>query len=148
MTLVCDLDASAVEYIGEGRAEASMAAYFETLSQEQREAIEAISRDMWPATLGACCNRVPGAERNMVVDRFHSMRRVLEAVDKVRKQEHGTLLGAGDDRLSRSKYLWLTNPGNMTGQARAQFADLKTAQLNTASLGDQGIPARVVGLPR
>ena len=84
----------------------------------------------------------------MVVDRFHSMRRVLEAVDKVRKQEHGTLLGAGDDRLSRSKYLWLTNPGNMTGQARAQFADLKTAQLNTASLGDQGIPARVVGLPR
>lgn len=105
MTLVCDLDASTVEYIGEGRHEASLAAYFESLTETQREAIEAISLDMWPAYIGACRRHVPDADGKMVFDRFHIMRHVLDAVDKVRKQEHKTLLKAGDERLSRSKYL-------------------------------------------
>jgi len=132
MTLVCDLEASTVEYIGEGRSEDSLAGYFEALTEEQGEAIEAISLDMWPAYIGACRKHVPEADSKMVFDRFHIMRHVLDAVDKVRKQEHKTLLKAGDERLSRSKYLWLTNPQNMTEQARAHFADLKTAELKTA----------------
>lgn len=132
MTLVCDLQAATVEYIGEGQSEVSMTAYFETLSAAQREAIKAISLDMWPAYIGACRRHVPDADSKMVFDRFHIMRHVLEAVDKVRKQEHKTLLRTGDQRLSRSKYLWLTNPQNMTDQARAHFAHLKAAQLKTA----------------
>ncbi|RLQ20139.1 ISL3 family transposase [Seongchinamella sediminis] len=132
MTLVCDLEASTVEYIGEGRSEESLAGYFEALTEEQREAIEAISLDMWPAYIGACRRHVPDADSKMVFDRFHIMRHVLDGVDKVRKQEHKMLLRAGDERLSRSKYLWLTNPHNMTHQARSHFADLKAAELKTA----------------
>ena len=132
MTLVYDLEASTVEYIGEGRSEDSLAGYFETLTEKQREEIEAISLDMWPAYIGACRRHVPRADSKMVFDRFHIMRHVLDAVDKVRKQEHKTLLRAGDERLSRSKYLWLTNPQNMTDRARAHFADLKAAELKTA----------------
>ena len=132
MTLVCDLDTSSVEYIGEGRHERSLAAYFEGLTENRREAIEAISLDMWPAYIGACQRNVPEASSKMVFDRFHIMRHVLDGVDKVRKQEHKTLLRAGDERLSRSKYLWLTNPENMSDQARAHFAELKTAELKTA----------------
>lgn len=132
MTLVCDLEASTVEYIGEGRSEESLAGYFKAITEEQREAIEAISLDMWPAYIGACRRHVPNADSKMVFDRFHIMRHVLDAVDKVRKQEHKALLRAGDERLSRSKYLWLTNPQNMTDKARAHFADLKAAELKTA----------------
>ena len=61
-----------------------------------------------------------------------AMPQIRNAVEKVRKQEHKTLLRAGDERLSRSKYLWLTNPQNMTDRARAHFADLKAAELKTA----------------
>lgn len=132
MTLVCDLTASTVDYIGEGRAEASLAGYFEALTTSQRAAIEAISLDMWPAYIGACRRHVPEADSKMVFDRFHIMRHVLDAVDTVRKQEHKALLAAGDERLSRSKYLWLTNPQNMTEQARIQFAQLQAAELKTA----------------
>jgi transposase len=67
----------------------------------------------------------------MVFDRFHIMRHVVDAVDQVRKQEHKALMKAGDDTLSASKYLWLTNPENMTGQARARFEELKSAELKT-----------------
>lgn len=132
MTLVCDLASSTVDYIGEGRSQASLAEYFDTLTEAQRQAIEAISLDMWPAYIGACRRHVPEADSKLVFDRFHIMRHVLDAVDTVRKQEHKALLKAGDERLSRSKYLWLTNPQNMTEPARVQFAQLQAAELKTA----------------
>lgn len=84
MTLVCDLKASTVEYIGKDRTEASLAAYFEGLTEKQREVIEAISLDMWQAYIGACHPHVPDADSKKVFDRFHIIRHALDAVDKVR----------------------------------------------------------------
>ena len=57
----------------------------------------------------------------MVFDRFHIMRHIVEAVDKVRKQEHKALMNEGNNTLVNSKYLWLTNPSNMTDQAKTRF---------------------------
>ncbi len=126
MTLVCDLEEATVEYIGEERKQASLAAYFEAFPVADREVIDAISLDMWPAYINACQANVPGADEKMVFDRFHIMRHVIEAVDKVRKQEHKALLKAGDDTLARSKYLWLTNPENMLEPSRERFNALRT----------------------
>jgi transposase len=131
MTLVCDLEHATVEYVGEERTEASLGAYFDAFAQQRREEIEAISLDMWPAYINACRDKVPGADDKMVFDRFHIMRQVLDAVDQVRKQEHKVLAEAGDDTLKRSKYLWLTNPANMTDQARERFDQIKGLELKT-----------------
>lgn len=132
MTLVCDLNEATVEYVGEDRKEESLAAYFRAFSPEQREAIEAICLDMWPAYINACQTSVPQAEQKMVFDRFHIMRHVLEAVDKVRKQEHRTLMKEGDSSLSRSKYLWLYSAENVPERAREHFNEIKSMQLKTA----------------
>jgi transposase len=131
MTLVCDLEEATVEYVGEDRKETSLAAYFDGFAQERLEQIEAISLDMWPAYINACRDKVPGADGKMVFDRFHIMRHVVEAVDKVRKQEHKALIQAGDATLTRSKYLWLTNPAHMTDAARARFDALRGIELKT-----------------
>lgn len=131
MTLVCDLEEATVEYIGEARKETSLGAYFDAFPERSREQIEAISLDMWPAYIQACRDKVPGADNKMVFDRFHIMRHILDAVDKVRKQEHKALQETGDTTLAKSKYLWLTNPENMTDQARERFAELKTVELKT-----------------
>ena len=50
-------------------------------------------------------SKVPGAEQKMVFDRFHIMRRVVDAVDTVRKREHKALLGMGDTTLTSSNLL-------------------------------------------
>jgi len=131
MTLVCDLEEATVEYIGEERKQTSLTAYFDAFPKAARAKVEAISLDMWPAYIQACRDKVPGADDKMVFDRFHLMRHVVEAVDKVRKQEHKALMEAGDDTLTKSKYLWLTNPENMTDKARARFAELKSVELKT-----------------
>ncbi|BBP04216.1 ISL3 family transposase [Sulfuriferula plumbiphila] len=132
MILVCDLEESTVEYIGEGRKETSLAPYFEAFPAVARERIGAISLDMWPVFINACRAQVPGADRKMVFDRFHLMPHVMAAVDKVRKQEHKALMQVGDDTLTKSKYLWLTNPENMTDKARVRFDELKALELKTA----------------
>jgi len=131
MTLVCDLEEATVEYIGEGRKEESLSAYFDAFPKENREKVEAISLDMWPAYINACHEKVPGADDKMVFDRFHIMRHVVDAVDKVRKREHKALMEAGDATLTKSKYLWLTNPENMTDKARDRFDELKSTELKT-----------------
>jgi transposase len=132
MTLVCDLRVATVEYIGEGRKEQSLAAYFEAFDLEQRKAIEAISLDMWPAYIKACRDGVPEADSKMVFDRFHIMQHVLKALDTVRKREHKALKDVGDETLTKSKYLWLTNPQNMNEDMRERFDTLKKAETKTA----------------
>jgi len=131
MTLVCDLDKATVEYVGEGRKETSLAPYFQAFGTERCAGIEAISLDMWPAFINACREGVPEADDKMVFDRFHIMRYVVEAVDKVRKQEHKALMNEGDMTLVKSKYLWLTNPSNMTDQAKVRFKELQSSELAT-----------------
>ena len=132
MTLVCDLHEATVEYIGEERKEDSLGAYFQAFPLEQRQAIEAISLDMWPAYINACHAHVPQAEQKIVFDRFHIMRHVLEAVDKVRKHEHRALLEDGDTTLVKSKYLWLYSAENVPERSRQHFEQIKTMQLKTA----------------
>ena len=132
MTLVCDLQEASVEYIGEGRKEESLNAYFDAFDQEQRAQIEAISLDMWPAYINACKAKVPGAEDKMVFDRFHIMQHVGQGVDRVRKQEHKALLLQGDETLSRSKYLWLYSAENVPVAAQERFAQIRDSNLKTA----------------
>jgi transposase len=132
MTLVCDLQAATVEYIGEERREASLAAYFEAFAQERRAHIEAICLDMWPAYINACQTSVPQAQDKMVFDRFHIMRHVLEALDKVRKREHKALSSQGDSTLAKSKYLWLYSEENVPDRSREHFEAIKSRELKTA----------------
>lgn len=132
MTLVCDLEQAAVEYISQDRKQASLENYFEAFEPEARQALQAISLDMWPPYINACRDKVPGADRKMVFDRFHIMRYVVDAVDKVRKREHKALLATGDATLTKSKYLWLYSAENVPERSRERFATLKKAQLKTA----------------
>ncbi len=129
MTLVCDLEEATVEYSGKDRKEASLAAYIEVLPKESLDSVEAIRLDMWPAYIGACLAKVPGADEKMVFDRFHIMRHVLVAVDMVRKQEYKARIKTGGDTLARSKYLRLTNPENLNEPSKGHFNELRTMEL-------------------
>jgi transposase len=84
------------------------------------------------AYINACQASVPQADQKMVFDRFHIMRPVLEAVDKVRKREHKTLMSRGDSTLAKSKYLWLYSEENVPQQSKEHFQAIKSMQLKTA----------------
>jgi transposase len=132
MTLVCDLQRGTVEYVGEERREESLTPYFAAFTPEELTRIESIGMDMWQAYINAARAAVPGAEDKIVFDRFHIMQRVLDALDQVRRRENKALRAEGDQRLVRTKYLWLRSQENLTDAAAAQFLTLKDATLKTA----------------
>lgn len=129
MTVVCDVEGACVEHVSEERKEESLASYFRTLGAEQLAGIEAVVMDMWPPYINATRTHVPEAERKIVFDRFHIMMQMGKAVDTVRKQEHRQLLGADDERLKGTKYLWLYSQENLPESRRDEFKALFRQEL-------------------
>ncbi len=76
--------------------------------------------DMWEPYFTATMAHVPDAGAKIVHDRFHVMKHVNEAVDKVRKQEHKALMAQGYETL-KGKYLWLFRPQELACQASADI---------------------------
>jgi transposase len=132
MTLVCDLDTSTVEYISEDRKQTSLDGYFEGLSWEQREGIEAVALDIWDPYIASVKVHVPQAEDKIVFDRYHLMTHMGKAVDEVRKKEHRALKQRGNETLTGSKYLWLYGEENLPEKHEQRFSVLKQMKLKTA----------------
>ena len=132
MTLVCDLEKATVEHVAEGRTAESLDEYFKSIPEGSRKDIQAVSLDMWPAFINACRKWIPGANGKMVFDRFHIMKHMLDAVDRVRRREHRELAEQGDNRLAKTKYLWLYSIENVPDNRRQQFDELKAIQIRTA----------------
>jgi transposase len=131
-TIVYSLHGSTVEYLAQGRDFGALAAYFRAFEAKELAAVEGITLDMCQAYINACTQCVPDGKDKMVFDRFHIMRQMLEAVDRVRKRENRELLRHGDNRLARSKYLWLYSAENIPDKAKDRFKQLKDGQLRTA----------------
>ncbi len=88
--------------------------------------------DMWEPYVQATLEAVPLAREMIVFDRFHTMQHMTRAVDTVRKREHWGLLQHGDDRLKRTKYLWLSSKENIGDSRRPVFEQLQASDLKTA----------------
>ncbi len=76
---------------------------------------------------------VPGADNKIAFDKFHVAQHLGDAVDKVRRSEHKALLAdQGGSLLTKSRYLWLQHPDNMTDKSWGCLKELKSANLKTA----------------
>lgn len=131
-TVVTNLDAGTVEWVGEQRKAESLSAYFVKLTIEQRSAIEAVAMDMWEPYEISVHTHVPNAAEKIVFDRYHIMQHVSRAVDTVRKQEHRKLRASGDETLAGSKYLWLYSYENLPEKHHERFDELRDSDLKTA----------------
>lgn len=132
VTVVLDQIEGDVLYVGDGRGQEALDPFYESLSAEEREAIESISMDMWRAYQRSTREHVPQAEEKICFDKFHVAKHLGDAVDKVRRQEHRLLHARGDDRLKGSKYSWLQHPDRMSEECWSKFAALRGSALKTA----------------
>jgi len=130
ITLLTDLDQSRVLEVVEERTSEAADQLWETLSPEQKGAVEAVAVDMWEPFIQTIERQVP--EADIVHDRFHISKYLNESVDKVRRQEHKELLAEGDETLKGTRQLWLYNPQHFSPEQRDEFSGLKDQQLKVA----------------
>ena len=117
VTVATDIGRGVVVDLVEGRDGEAASSAWKCLSPRQRDSVEAVAMDMWPAYMKAAEIRVPDADA--VHDCFHVAKHPGEAVDAVRKAGHRALMKQGDDTLKGMKYSFLRRSALSTAKAWA-----------------------------
>jgi len=95
------------------------------LTVEQRNQIEEISMDMWEWFRVAAEEKIPQAE--IVHDKFHLIKYLNEAIDKVRRREVKE-----HEELKESRYALLKNEENLTQKQRIKFEEIRKANFEVS----------------
>ncbi|MGO9015144.1 MAG: ISL3 family transposase [Dissulfurispiraceae bacterium] len=123
VTMLYDLDNSRVLDVANGRKEEDIQGILLRLSDEERPGVKAVAMDMWEPFRRAVEKLLPQAD--IVHDRFHIMKYLTDAVDRVRRSENKALQHEGNSSLSGTRFLWLKRPDNWTDDQKDSFRDLK-----------------------
>jgi transposase len=91
-----------------------------SLTKQQQENVSTISMDMWKAYISTTKAILPNAQ--IVHDRFHLVKYLNDAIDKVRKREVKK-----HEELKDSRYALLKNPENLTESQRIKFEAISGA---------------------
>ncbi len=111
-----------VLYVGEGRKERDLRKFWVWFGEEKTRKIKVGVMDMWKGFINsfrAHCPRI-----TIVYDKFHIIRHLLEALNKVRKQE---LRRAGKrlkGLLAGKKFMLLSRQAHVRGKARVALNQL------------------------
>ena len=119
---------------GDDRSEASMDQFYRFLGKKKAKGVRLAVMDMWKAFRNSTQTNAPQAA--ILFDKFHVMRHLGEALDKIRKAEYARLGGKQRQFIKGQKYTLLSHPQNLTGTARKNLKLLLAAnkRLNTAYL--------------
>ena len=117
---------------GTDRSEASMAAFYDWLGPRKSGKIKLAVMDMWKPFRTVAQARAPQAA--ILFDKFHIIRHLGEALDRVRKSEYARLSGKGRRYIKGQKYTLLSRRENLTLEGRQALKTLLRAnkRLNTA----------------
>lgn len=119
---------------GEDRSEASLDGFFKELGPAKSKRIRLAVMDMWKAFRNSTQRNAPQAA--ILFDKFHVMRHLGDAIDRVRKSEYARLSGKNRKFIKGQKYNLLSHRENLTTEGRQALKLLLRAnkRLNTAYL--------------
>ena len=119
---------------GSDRSEASMGQFYEWLGKKKTAGIRLAVMDMWKPFRNATTTHAPQAA--ILFDKFHIMRHLGEALDKIRRAEYRRLSGKSRSYIKGQKYTLLSHRENLTLEGRRSLKMLLAAnkRLNTAYL--------------
>jgi transposase len=117
---------------GKDRSEASLDEFFKWLGPKKSAVIRLGVMDMWKPFRNSMTKNAPKA--NILFDKFHILRHLGEALDKVRKSEYARLSGKQRRFIKGQKYTLLSHWENLTLTGRRSLKTLLAAnkRLNTA----------------
>ena len=117
---------------GEDRSEASMAQFYAWLGRRRCSKIRLVVMDMWKPFKNVAREKAPQAA--ILFDKFHIIRHLGEALDKVRKAEYARVGGKDRRFIKGQKYTLLSRRENLSLEGKRSLELLLAAnkRLNTA----------------
>jgi transposase len=119
---------------GADRSEASLDRFYQWLGPKKGKKIELAVMDMWKAFRNSTRSNAPQA--SILFDKFHIMRHLGDALDKVRKSEYRRLQGKQRKYIKGQKYTLLSHRENLSLEGRRALKELLAVnkRLNKAYL--------------
>lgn len=144
VTVFCDLRSHRVVYATPGKDSSTWEVFAKALLAHNGHphALTHVSMDMSAAYVKGVAENCRHAKA--VFDKFHLLQHAGKAVDQVRRRE----VRAGDESqrnaLSRSRWLWLKNPDNLTDKEKSQMERIDLHMLDTAKANQMRlVPQRI-----
>jgi transposase len=124
----------AIWFGGKDRSEESTDLFFQGLGPKKSKRIRLAVMDMWKPFWNSTTKNAPQAA--ILFDKFHVMRHLNEALDKVRKSEYARLSGKDRQFIKGQKYTLLSRKKNLSTDGRKSLKVLLKVnkRLNTAYL--------------
>lgn len=117
-------------WIGKEREESTLHGFFDWLGPDRAAKIAYVCSDMWRAYLNAIAKRIPKALH--VLDRFHIVAKMNEAIDEVRAKEARQIeREGGKPVLKHSRWCLLKRPQRLGDKQMGRLADLLKRNLRT-----------------
>lgn len=114
-----------LEVVEDRTKKASQKLIDQSLSRKQQAKIKTISMDMWKSFIAMVSEKLPQAE--IVHDKFHLIKYLNEAIDKVRRREVKK-----HQELKDSRYALLKNEENLTEKQRIKFEQIRKANFEVS----------------
>jgi transposase len=109
---------------GTDRSEASLDAFFHWLGPEKSGKIRLAVMDMWKAFRNSTLRPGHAPHATIVYDKFHILRHLGEAMDRVRKSEYARLVGDGRRYVKGKKFVLLSRWDNLTPEKQQGLLEL------------------------
>jgi len=132
LTLVYELSGGCrrLLWIGHKRTQATINQFFEWMGKARCKDLKFVCSDMWKAYLKAIARYAPQALN--VLDRFHIVRHLNDAVDKTRREEAAAYRKKGDKvTFKHARWCLLKRPENRTGPQTSKLQELLKLNLKT-----------------
>ena len=109
-------------YIGEGRKEKDLEGFWKWYGKDRAATITHAVMDMWKGFINSFKAHCPQAA--IIFDKFHVIRHLLDALNKVRGQELRRAKGKFHGLLAGKKFILLARQAHVRGKSRQALNDL------------------------
>ena len=117
-------------YVGKTRTSETLLKFFLEQGKSFCEQIEFVCSDMWKPYLKIIKEKLPSAVH--ILDRYHIVAKLNEAVNKIRCEEHRELAAEGKGNILKgSRYCFLKRPENLTEKQKLKLSDLVKVRLKS-----------------
>ncbi len=111
ITVVSCLATGRVLWVGKGRSREAFSEFFKVFGKQRCKKLELIAMDMSAAFARAAKDHAPQAE--IVLDRFHVVKLLLDAIDEIRRDEVYKMKGEAAKELKGSRIAMFRNPRHL-----------------------------------
>ena len=125
LTMVYQIDAGNTRllWVGKERTVKTLLRFFRFFGKERSQALQYVCSDMWKPYLKVIQKKAGQAVH--ILDRYHIVAKLNEAIDKVRAAEHRQMQTDGyEPLLKNARWCLLKRPENLTEKQEAKLKDL------------------------